>query len=78
VADRPTKAPFPRAERVAERVTGAAKANGLLVYPSTGCADGTDGDLVLVGPPLVADDDTLARILERLTTTLADPAFGAS
>lgn len=75
VADRATKAPFPRADRVAERVTATAKERGLLLYPSTGCADGTDGDLFLVGPPLVATDDDLARIVTLTTDTLTDPSL---
>jgi hypothetical protein len=72
VADRTSKAPFPRAARVAERVTAAAKAAGLLVYPSTGCANGVDGDLFLVGPPLAITDDQLATITPHLHTTLTN------
>ncbi|GAA0581952.1 aspartate aminotransferase family protein [Kribbella sandramycini] len=46
-------APFPRSARVAERVVAAAKERGVLLYHSTGCADGTNGDLLVLGPPLV-------------------------
>ncbi|TDD51516.1 aspartate aminotransferase family protein [Kribbella antibiotica] len=53
VADRETKAPFPRSERVAERIVAAAKERGVLLYHSTGCANGTEGDLLVFGPPLV-------------------------
>jgi hypothetical protein len=56
VADLATRAPFPREARVAERVVAAARDRGLLLYSSTGCADGTDGDLVMLGPPLVVTD----------------------
>jgi adenosylmethionine-8-amino-7-oxononanoate aminotransferase len=70
VADRATKAPFPRSAGVAERVARAAKELGLLVYPSTGCADGVDGDLFLIGPPLIVTDTELNIILTRTTTTL--------
>lgn len=70
VADRATKAPFPRAAKIAERVTRAAKERGLLVYPSTGCANGVDGDLFLLGPPLVATDAELSTIVDRTTATL--------
>jgi adenosylmethionine-8-amino-7-oxononanoate aminotransferase len=56
VADPATRVPFPRAERVTERVVAAARVRGLLVYSSTGCADGHDGDLVMLGPPLVISD----------------------
>lgn len=70
VEERATKAPFPRAAGVAERVTHAAKELGLLVYPSTGCANGVDGDLFLIGPPLTATDTELDKILTLTTTTL--------
>jgi adenosylmethionine-8-amino-7-oxononanoate aminotransferase len=64
VADRATRAPYPRAARVTERVTAAARDLGLLVYPSTGCADGTDGDVILLGPPLVVSDAEVEEIAE--------------
>lgn len=64
VADRGTKAPFPRAERVTERVVAACKERGLLVYSGTGCADGTDGDLIMFGPPFVISDVELARLVQ--------------
>jgi adenosylmethionine-8-amino-7-oxononanoate aminotransferase len=70
VADRATKAPFPRAAAVAERVTAAAKDLGLLVYPSVGCADGVDGDLFLIGPPLIVTDTQLDTIVERTRAAL--------
>lgn len=66
VADRDTKAPFARAERVTERIVAAAFDAGLLVYPSTGCADGDDGDLVMLGPPLVITDSELQESVELL------------
>jgi adenosylmethionine-8-amino-7-oxononanoate aminotransferase len=70
VADRDTKEPFPRAAGVAEQVTRAAKDLGLLVYPSTGCANGVDGDLFLIGPPLVITDAELTTIVTRTHTAL--------
>lgn len=71
VADRDTKAPFPRSARAAERVTRAAKELGLLVYPSTGCADGTNGDIVLLGPPFIVTDAQLETMVERLGTSIS-------
>ncbi len=72
VADRETKAAFPRSWSVTERVTKAARDLGLLVYPSTGCANGVDGDLVLIGPPLVVADDELDQIVARTHAALTD------
>lgn len=67
VADRDRRTPFPRAERVVERVVAACAEQGLLVYSSTGCADGTDGDLLVLGPPLVITHPQLDDLTTRLT-----------
>jgi len=64
VADRETRAPFPRAARVKERVVAAARERGVLVYSGTGNADGVDGDTILLGPPFVVTDDQLDRIVD--------------
>ena len=65
-----TKRPFPRAGKATERVVAAAKAAGLLLYPSTGCADGTDGDLVMVGPPFTLTDDEADLLVERTAAAI--------
>ncbi len=66
VADRETRAPYPRTEKVMERVIRAARDSGLILYPSSGLADGTNGDAVLLGPPFVVTDDELVTIADRL------------
>lgn len=80
VADRETREPFPRTERVAEGVVRAARAEGLLVYSGTGMADGTNGDAIVLGPPFVITDDELAEVADRLARALstATAALGAS
>ncbi|MEX0989039.1 MAG: aminotransferase class III-fold pyridoxal phosphate-dependent enzyme [Actinomycetota bacterium] len=65
VRDRETKAPFPRAQRRTERVVAAARERALLVYSSTGHVDGTDGDLVMLGPPFCLTDAEAATLVER-------------
>ncbi len=71
VADRETKRPFARDEQVTERVVGAARERGLLLYSSTGHADGTDGDLVMLWPPFVISDEELAFVVERTQAAVA-------
>ena len=66
VAERETRAPFPRSAKVAEGIVRTAKANGLLVYSASGMADGTNGDAIVLGPPFVATHAELATIAERL------------
>jgi adenosylmethionine-8-amino-7-oxononanoate aminotransferase len=74
VADTESGRPYPRAARLTERVVAAAKSDGLLLYSSTGCADGTDGDLVMFGPPFVVTDEELA-LAARKTRAALDAAL---
>ncbi len=64
VADRETRAPFPRADRLTERVVRAARDAGVLVYSGTGNANGVDGDTILLGPPFIVTDAELERIAD--------------
>ncbi len=65
VRDRDTKEPFPRADQVTERVLAAGRAAGLLLYSSTGHADGENGDLLMLGPPFCINDEEAAMLVER-------------
>ena len=71
VADRATRAPFPRSARVTEAVVAAAREAGVLVYSGTGNADGVNGDQILLGPPFVVTDHELVQISETLAGALA-------
>ncbi len=62
VADRMTRAPFPRTNRVTEAVVRGARERGVLVYSGTGNADGLNGDTILLGPPFVVSEPEMARI----------------
>jgi adenosylmethionine-8-amino-7-oxononanoate aminotransferase len=66
VADRETREPFPRAERLTERVLRTGREAGVLLYSGTGLADGTNGDAIVVGPPFIVTDDELIAIVDRL------------
>jgi adenosylmethionine-8-amino-7-oxononanoate aminotransferase len=70
VADRETRAPFPRAARVVERVVRASRDGGLLVYAGTGLADGTNGDGILLGPPFVVTNAELEAITDGLASAI--------
>jgi len=70
VADRATREPFPRAQRVTEAVVRAARERGVLVYSGTGCANGVDGDTILLGPPFVVTDAELERLVEVLAESI--------
>jgi adenosylmethionine-8-amino-7-oxononanoate aminotransferase len=65
VRDRDSSDPFPRGDKVTERVVARARDLGLLLYSSTGCANGRDGDLVMLGPPFTLTDEDAALAVER-------------
>ncbi|HEY7399525.1 MAG TPA: aminotransferase class III-fold pyridoxal phosphate-dependent enzyme [Actinomycetota bacterium] len=71
VRDRESREPFPRADRVTERVLAAARAAGLLLYSSTGHAESGNGDLVMLGPPFVLSDDEMGLLVERTAAAIA-------
>lgn len=70
VANRETRAPFPRAARVTERVLRVARDAGVLLYSGTGLADGTNGDAILLGPPFVVSDAELVAIADGLAIAI--------
>lgn len=73
VADKQTKAPFPRSRRFAERFTDSARSNGLIVWANVGHADGTNGDLVMLAPPFVVTEeqiDEMVALFEQTLTTM--------
>ena len=77
VADRESRAPFPRAERLTERVLRAGREAGVLLYSGTGLADGTNGDAIVLGPPFIVTDDELEAIVDRLGAAIeAETAAG--
>jgi adenosylmethionine-8-amino-7-oxononanoate aminotransferase len=70
VRDPLSKEPFPRGDRVTERVVGAARELGLLLYSSTGHVDGANGDLLMLGPPFCLTDDDAATLVERTAAAI--------
>ena len=70
VRDRETKEPFHRAEHVTERVLGAAREAGLLLYSSTGHADGVNGDLVMLGPPFCLSDQDVPLLVDGTASAI--------
>jgi adenosylmethionine-8-amino-7-oxononanoate aminotransferase len=72
VADRETKKPYPRSRRLVEEIVDRAFERGLILYPSTGCADGVDGDLVIVAPPFIIEESEIDLLVELLAATLSE------
>jgi hypothetical protein len=70
VADRDTRKPFPRKQRVAERFAAAAQEAGLMVWPNVGQADGTDGDLAVLAPPFIISEAEIGELVRRFAQAL--------
>ena len=70
VADRATRAPFPRSARMIEAVMRHARAGGVLLYHGNGNANGIDGDSVLLGPPFVTTEAELTTKADVLATAI--------
>ncbi len=70
VRDRAARTPYPRAARLIESVVRIAREHGLLLYSGSGNANGTDGDIVLLGPPFVITEAELARVADGLREAL--------
>ncbi|MFW6115688.1 MAG: aspartate aminotransferase family protein [Chloroflexota bacterium] len=63
VADRESKAPFPPDRHVAHQIANAAFDRGLIVYPGSGCVDGTAGDHLTLGPPFIITEDQIDEMV---------------
>lgn len=70
VADKKTKAPFPRKIKFAETFTQIAQDLGLIVWPNTGQADGENGDLVMIAPPFVITEFEIDVLVNLFKETL--------
>ncbi len=71
VADKNTRAPFPKAKGAASLVMEECLKNGLVLYPGSGMIDGMEGDNISIAPPLVITRDQVDDILGRLEKGLA-------
>ncbi|MBL4784697.1 MAG: aspartate aminotransferase family protein [Cohaesibacteraceae bacterium] len=67
---RETKKPFARSGNLTTKIRTTARDNGLICYPSAGCADGINGDHVLLAPPYIVDQSHIDEICEKLEQTL--------
>ncbi len=69
VKDRGTLKPFPRAEKVTERLWNALFDEGVIVYKSVALA-GTDGDVLVVAPPFVITEEEIDLVVDKLAEAI--------
>jgi 4-aminobutyrate aminotransferase-like enzyme len=75
VADRGTRAPYPPAARMGQRIQAEALARGVIVYASGGQASGA-GDLLLLGPPLTISTTEVDMAVDVLGDAIAAATRG--
>ena len=66
VKDRMTTDPFPASRKTAWRVWERAFDLGLSIYFSQGCADGVNGDIIMIGPPLIINREQIDELVDIL------------
>ncbi len=65
VKDREKLTPYPRSEKIAEKLWQALFDRGYILYKSTGLA-GTDGDGLIVAPPFVISEEEILQVADNL------------
>jgi adenosylmethionine-8-amino-7-oxononanoate aminotransferase len=70
VKDKATREPFPKEASIAERIRQAALDENVVVYPTQGCVDGTNGDHVLLAPPFIISRKESAQLARSLQCAL--------
>jgi adenosylmethionine-8-amino-7-oxononanoate aminotransferase len=71
VEDKATKKPFPAEQKMASTIWQKAFDTGLIVYYAQGCADGKNGDLIHIGPPLIINEGQIEELLGLLREAFA-------
>ena len=70
VGDRSTKQPFDAELRLAARIKARAQEMGLICYPSSGTANGVNGDHGLLAPPFTISEAQVDEIVTKLSLAI--------
>lgn len=70
VQDKESLKPFPRGEKITERLWETIFQKGVVVYSSTGLA-GIDGDALLIGPPFVIEENEMDIVVDVVAQALS-------
>jgi adenosylmethionine-8-amino-7-oxononanoate aminotransferase len=70
VQDKNEKTPFPRELGYTEKFLSSAMKKGLVLWPNVGHADGINGDMVLLAPPFIIEEEEVSLISQILRETL--------
>ncbi len=72
VRDRRSRQPFDPELKLAQLISNRAFANGLIIYPGSGGADGISGDHVLLAPPFTISEEEIDELVSLLDTSIAE------
>ena len=64
VKDRETREPYGPKPDLTNRILTCGKKNGILLYGEGHCIDGTNGDAVMISPPLTVTKEQIDEIIE--------------
>lgn len=78
VANKKTRAPFARSEKQVESLMTEAFRAGLTLWPNVGHADGVNGDLVMIAPPLTLSSKEAVELVDRLARAIESWGEGLS
>lgn len=70
VADKKSKKTFDPSLKLHAKIKKKAMENHLMVYPMGGTIDGVNGDHVLLAPPFIINEEHVALITERLSSSI--------
>jgi adenosylmethionine-8-amino-7-oxononanoate aminotransferase len=70
VEDRSSRRPFHSSARIADRLAAIALELGLVVWPNAGQLDDGTGDLVMLAPPFVIEEDQIGEMVMLLAQAL--------
>lgn len=70
VADRATRQPFPPALDISSLVVEASLQEGLAVFAGTGCANGLEGDHILIAPAYIVTESQIEELVTKLTKAI--------
>ena len=71
VKDRRSAEPFPAKRKLAWSIWERAFDMGLVLYFSQGCADGVNGDIIMIGPPLIINKEQIDELVEILAEAVS-------
>jgi adenosylmethionine-8-amino-7-oxononanoate aminotransferase len=70
VQDKASRRPYPSSARFAESVAANALDLGLVVWPNAGQLDDGTGDLAMLAPPFVIDEDQIGELVAVLSRAI--------